>query len=459
MQPTPIMKGSARPWLVTLFCLLGAQGCSNDDGLDKTRGASDNGASNQNEFANADAGIANPADGGVAVMPAFGEDPCKRIDVRNVDLLFMVDNSGSMREEQASLRAQFPALVRALTSGDPDQDGTQDFPAVEDLHLAVVSSDMGLVGIQGIPGCEGLGDDGIMQSTPDPALQGCQPSYPRFLSYTANVDDPAQTATDFGCIASLGTEGCGFEQQLEATLKALWPSVDIDPETGSQIEPNRILFLGDINGAGQLGHGDLENMGFLRNDPVQGVSLIVIILMTDEEDCSSADTRHFTPKIYLDPFDPLADQDLNLRCFFNPQNLYSLDRYVNGFKALRPGAEQLVIFGAIVGVPTDLVSEDARANVDFTDETQLNAYYDNILNDPRMVKTPDPNRTVEQGGNLTPSCITDNGRAYPPRRIVEMARRFGPNGVIQSICQSDFSGALDAIIAMRTRDLFASFDL
>ena len=47
-------------------------------------------------------------------------------NVDKVDILFMVDNSNSMREEQELLRQQFPSLVRILTSGDRDGDGVRD---------------------------------------------------------------------------------------------------------------------------------------------------------------------------------------------------------------------------------------------------------------------------------------------------------------------------------------------
>ncbi|MDH5675305.1 MAG: VWA domain-containing protein [Myxococcales bacterium] len=376
-------------------------------------------------------------------------------NIDKVDLLFVVDNSGSMREEQVALAREFPKLVQVLASGDRDFDGMNDFPPAKDLHLGVVSSDMGLVGIQGIPGCEGLGDDGIMNSIPGPGATGCQTSYPPFISYTAGVNTPEQAASDFGCIASLGTEGCGFEQQLEAGLKALWPETDIDPATGLPFAENRILFLGDAAGFGRFGHGDRENNGFLRNDPVQGISLIAIVMVTDEEDCSSADTRHFTPEQYLPPGDPLAMQDLNLRCFHNKQNLYDLDRYVNGFRALRPGQENLVIFAAIAGVPPDLVSSEALSRIDFGDQASRDNHYATILADQRMQEVPDPTRTPEQGGNLTPSCVTDNGKAYPPRRFVEVAQRFGENGVIQSICQDDFGPAMDAIIEVIAKQLGA----
>ena len=49
-------------------------------------------------------------------------------NIDKIDLLFMVDNSGSMREEQAALQTQFPNLIRVLTTGDRDGDGWGHHP-------------------------------------------------------------------------------------------------------------------------------------------------------------------------------------------------------------------------------------------------------------------------------------------------------------------------------------------
>jgi hypothetical protein len=38
-----------------------------------------------------------------------------------------------------------------------------------------------------------------------------------------------------------------------------------------------------------------------------------------------------------------------------------------------------------------------------------------------------------------PSCSTQSGKAFPPRRIVQVARGFADNGFVQSICDLDFS--------------------
>jgi hypothetical protein len=92
--------------------------------------------------------------------------------IDKVDLLFAVDNSNSMREEQAGLSAQFAHMVDVLTSGDRDGDAVADFPAVTDLHLGVVTSDMGLGDLADIPHCSALGQDGVLQHAPPPAAHG-----------------------------------------------------------------------------------------------------------------------------------------------------------------------------------------------------------------------------------------------------------------------------------------------
>jgi hypothetical protein len=166
-----------------------------------------------------EASAATDAGGGAS------EDCRERTRIEKLDLLFVVDNSNSMTEEQSALQAQFPKLIETLTSGERFPGDPSPFALIKDVHLAVVSSDMGLVGVSGIQGCQGFGDDGIMKS---PALQGCSgtSSDERFLSYEAGKGDPGELAFNFGCVAMLGTGGCGFEQPLEAGLKALWPGDD-----------------------------------------------------------------------------------------------------------------------------------------------------------------------------------------------------------------------------------------
>jgi len=420
--------------------------------------------SDHHERAKRDAGGNDRADGGARGEPVGGRQGKLPADgpscllsqvsaeisvaaVDTVDLLFVVDDSGSMSEEQAALRAQFPRLLATLASGQRGA-GQESFPPAKSLHLGVVSTDLGLVGVDEIDKCSGLGDDGIMQN--EPRLQGCKATYPRFLTFEAGLGTPTEVASDLACIAELGTDGCGFEQPLESALKALWPGAD-----------SRVQFVGDGNGFGRLGHGDNENQGFLRSDPVQGLSVIAIVLVTDEEDCSHTSSSFLRPPAFLDPNNPvdaeLLLQGLNVRCNFNEGDLFPPARYVNAFKALRPGNENLVVFGAIVGVPPETVSGQVLSNLDPRDLAAREQFYQGILNHTLMQPVVDTRNTPDPADDaMRPSCNTTQGLAFPPTRIVEVARGFGENGIVQSICEGDLSPAIDAIVDRIATQLGAS---
>jgi hypothetical protein len=157
-----------------------------------------------------------------------------------LDLLLVVDNSNSMASEQAALRAQFPKLIQTLGAGLRRQDDPEPFPPVKDLHVGVVSTDMGIPGIELPPSCHADGgDDGKLQNTPHG--DGCDPQYPAFLSFTSDpligqTTNPEKFANDMGCIAALGTGGCGIEMPLEAAFKAVMPKLFSDAN-GNIINP------------------------------------------------------------------------------------------------------------------------------------------------------------------------------------------------------------------------------
>ena len=365
-----------------------------------------------------------------------------------LDLLFVVDDSSSMAGAQAALNVQLPRLLNTLMTGHRDALDEHPFPAIRDLHVGVVSSDMGTPGVNfGNCRADG-GDDGRLQHTPHG--ERCDPSYPRFLSYgtvgkNGPASDFAKFIDDVACVATLGTSGCDFQQPLEAPLKALSPATPT--EASGIVLPDPQTFV-SFNPEGRHGWGDVSedlggNLGFLRNDPAEGLSMIAIVVLTDHDDCSVRSAEHLSPA---------SDEDINLRCFNHKEFLYDVkQRYYDGLRALRPGHEDLVMFAGIVGVPADTVDAVAR-NFDFSDAISRDAFYDSILNDARMQEEIDPQSEAGSGsGKLKPSCerqvegASQPSAAYPPRRIVELAKLFGENGIVQSICQDDFAPAMDAI--------------
>ena len=335
-----------------------------------------------------------------AITPDDTGVPCT-LSTQAVDLLFVVDDSRSMGEEQTSLAAQIPAIVDALTTGHVPTGET--FDPVTDLHLGVVDTDMG-TGRFLVPTCSdsGFGDDGLLRFVGDASDPACRSTYPPFLTFPGGGDTLAQ---DFACVARVGTNGCGFEQPLEAGLKALTPSTS-----------------GTTFFAGSSGHGDRENGGFLRSDSVLGV-----FVLTDEDDCSVSDPSLFDASSASYP------GDLNLRCHDYPAALHDQARYADGFAALRDNPARLVL-GVVAGVPVDLVGDPRTPD------------FATIQGDARMqvrVDPTDPSRFV-------PSCdVPGRGLAFPPVRLVGLARTLtdrGAGAVIGSICQEDLSAELSAFV-------------
>jgi hypothetical protein len=161
-----------------------------------------------------------PGDGGVM-------ERCEKIDI-----LFVVDNSGSMGEEQTNLTMNFPAFIAVI-----EESGL-------DYRVAVTSTGVDYeytiqTPIGPLPGSVSGGDNGVM-------LQSCGMTR-RWIEKTDN--DPAGT---FACLAALGTGGPGDEMPLAAMRMAF---------------DDRML--------------DSTNAGFRRND-----ALLAIVMLTDENDCS-----------------------------------------------------------------------------------------------------------------------------------------------------------------------------
>jgi hypothetical protein len=175
---------------------------------------------------------------------------------RKLDLLFVIDQSASMQNEQDALAANFQLLMDQIISA---KYGTPN------LHIGVISTNLGVgaySGVSGLGSCGETGDGAILQNTPRPAAGETEPTCTgpsdRYIIDEAaedgtrrtNYDQNQSLAQTFSCIARLGTQGCGFEQQLEAMRRALDDSVP-------------------------------ENAGFLRED-----ARLAIVFVSDEDDCS-----------------------------------------------------------------------------------------------------------------------------------------------------------------------------
>ena len=162
--------------------------------------------------------------------PPLGE-PCTK-----VDLLFIVDDSGSMEEQQVNLTNSFPGFISEIQT-------TLD--SVESYHVGVITTD---AYAWNEPGCQAIGDLVTRTGGMASSNQTCTPFADGFRFMTENDD----LATTFACAAKPGIEGSDAERPMDAIREALSPAK---------------------NGPGAC------NEGFLRPD-----ALLVLVLITDEED-------------------------------------------------------------------------------------------------------------------------------------------------------------------------------
>ncbi len=350
-------------------------------------------------------------------------------NVDKIDILLAIDNSRSMADKQEVLAAAVPDLLRALVSPlcinldtglpDPQQpsgpledcvgaNSYREFRPVLDVHVGIVSSSLG--GLQN--GCDtskpdndkvGLNDRGRLVARLDqsgaaaetylakgflawdptqeklPKLDSSGKPIPgEFDPGEADLDsDSAADANTTALIPSLtdmvkgvGQAGCGYEATLEATYRFL-----NDPAP-----PAAIVLEGGL--AVAQGVDDVllaQRADFLRPD-----SLVAVIALSDENDCSLRPTGQFylagktdnafhlpparsacaddpndpccfscaqadisgcAPQasdpacVAPDPGDPDVRDSVNLRCFdqkrrFGIDFLYPTERYTEGFTSL-----------------------------------------------------------------------------------------------------------------------------
>ncbi|WP_437730283.1 hypothetical protein [Sorangium sp. So ce1335] len=224
-----------------------------------------------------------------------------------VDLLFVVDNSGSMSDKQEMLRLALADFVNGMTNPpcvDPTGstafvpgNGLSPCPAgtsrartpVHDMHIGVISSSLGGHGSGACPAETSPSnvDMAHLLARSDPSrLENDLPTYldKGFLVWDANGSrtpagdsDPIELVSKLGAIVEgVGQAGCGFEAPLESFYRFL-----VDPEPYATIE------IGDGAAAVPVGIDQTvlqQRTEFLRPD-----SLLLIVMLSDESDCSIKD--------------------------------------------------------------------------------------------------------------------------------------------------------------------------
>lgn len=224
--------------------------------------------------------------------------PTSRID--KIDLLFMIDNSVSMGDKQELLKQAVPNLLRRLIEPDcldsagekveQEADGTcpagskPAFLPIKDIHIATITSALGSHGGSqcAAPTSQIPHANDFARLLPTVREAGAlpDPDGTGFLAWRGGgAAERDALLDDFQMhVVGAGQIGCGFEASLESWYRFL---VDPNPPKDSQI--NRV----DGVSVRTPERDELlltQRRQFLRSD-----SLLAIVMLSDENDCSIAD--------------------------------------------------------------------------------------------------------------------------------------------------------------------------
>jgi hypothetical protein len=208
----------------------------------------------------------------------------------------------------------------------------------------------------------------------------------------------------FACMASLGTNGCGFEHQLQSV---------------------RIALSGFVT----------DNAGFMRSD-----AHLAVVYITDEDDCSApADTTMFET--------PISGQDGSLRC--------SLAGHVCGGKAVPASVFSTPLAncsaapdggGKLISVKT-FIDEMKQLHTQSVSVSVIGGWPSDPANASYALGYDSTSIYPELLTSL-PICESANGKAVVELRMKQFVDGFGSAGKILSICQDDFSDAMAQIGAL-----------
>lgn len=325
---------------------------------------------------------------------------------RDIDILFVIDDSPSMADKQTNLRNNFPNFINVLNTIEG---------GLPNVHIGVVTSDLGTKAADGtaattIPGSVGGcsssgGKNGNLQTNGTTVVTGTYISDIKDTTGMRQVNYTGMLSDAFTAIASVGAAGCGFEQHIEAAKRAL----DNNPGNAGFLRPTAylaIIFLADEDDC-SMNHSTLLSPDTNTLGPLQSFRCTRFGIRCDQGGTDSNSMNQVGPKGMCHSADDGA-------------YLTNIPDYVNYFKGLKTDPNSVIV-AAISGVTTPF-------------EVELRA----------------PNGSTQQIPALTHSCTyTDVNMqtevADPAIRIKQLVDSFPNRSTFSTICQQDLSGGLQLI--------------
>ncbi|MFO0740038.1 MAG: hypothetical protein U0270_29335 [Labilithrix sp.] len=202
------------------------------------------------------------ADGGaISDDPTFDDPGFPTLETASkVDILLAVDNSAGMARKHEYFARSLSAFVQHVAAVTPD------------IHLGVITSSLGSFGGDVCDPSNPAKSSRARLQSKDRDGASVTPNGVLVLSSAAGV--PSFVSAAERLVLGVGEQGCGLEAQLESVYRFL---VQVDPPDEVKLDAFR---------QGDLGNGiDVDVLrdraAFLRPD-----SLVVVLMVTDEEDSS-----------------------------------------------------------------------------------------------------------------------------------------------------------------------------
>lgn len=319
-----------------------------------------------------------------------------------LDVLFVIDNTSTMAEEQAVLRETLESL---LPHGLNDS---------VDHQFATISTDMVNSGHRGK----------LQQGAESEAELGCPEAVPEVIASRHYLDDPQRLIRDLQCQVSVGTRGGSIGQGLEAMRQSLSCNGPNRSRLGPCCRPKDGLTVEEANrdpeGWAYDPYCELgEKRCITEVNPEDLVfprpgSLLMVYFLTDKNDCSAADG------ISTEAPDPT-------RCEWDRDRLTPVAVYQDVLNKLKMSPERQIVVSVVTG-PRQL---DAKGQ-----EIYYNAPRgrvpgvcdpDNSAFDPEAMLMCCPEGQCE--GAVQPTCKSPLGSAYAGRRYLQLSESFDVNGV------------------------------
>ena len=412
-------------------------------------------------------------------------------DKTKLDFLFVVDSSSSMCQEQDNLGRNFSAFAALF----------DDLGEAADYRIAVTSMDMANAGQRGrLQASPAKAEPQPTCNFDIPNTADCPADLPLILrsGRAGNIADSADLERKFRCMATLGTRGNGFEMGLESMRSAL-----------SCRGPNAALF-GECCAAD--GEYDPTCAPAIEPDFLRPDAMLVVVFISDEDDCSDPDANpgrsrraickygpadgdgDGIPDGYRDPAlcagDPAGcfrsecgdlgatacqarrcqvDKTANSHCEWQRDILTPVDDYYRFLAGLKPHPQRSIVVATIVGERA-YTTDGAHVLTWQLGAVEAGCDPQGEGFDPATARTQACCPEGRCTGEVQPSCKSANGEAYAGRRYLQLAERFGVNGVgcpegmegedgaCLSICTAEFSRPL-GVVKERIRGIVASYCL